>query len=247
MNIFAHRFASRWRPAAIMQAVGRGFVALSAIILFALLAIGPAKAQRALLYDEDPSDPKGQQYVGSVAWRSDVPRLTGLSDDAAVFADIDIPARKIKMTLTLKLNVDKSLPASHLIELTFHVPPDFVGGGIGNVPGLLLKSNEAARGVPLAGLSVKVRDGFFLVGLSNVAADRERNLRLLVEREWLDIPIVYSNNRRAIIAIEKGTSGEEAFKAAFTAWGQYPPAGATDPPTAARSRGGGNAPCWGFC
>ncbi len=240
MNIFAHRFASRWRPAAIMQAVGRGFVPLSAIILFALLAIGPAKAQRALLYDEDPSDPKGQQYVGSVAWRSDVPRLTGLSDDAAVFADIDIPARKIKMTLTLKLNVDKSLPASHLIELTFHVPPDFVGGGIGNVPGLLLKSNEAARGVPLAGLSVKVRDGFFLVGLSNVAADRERNLRLLVEREWLDIPIVYSNNRRAIIAIEKGTSGEEAFKAAFTAWGQYPPAGRAAPATPDSSGGVGS-------
>jgi len=223
-----------------MQAVGRGFVPLSAIILFALLAIGPAKAQRALLYDEDPSDPKGQQYVGSVAWRSDVPRLTGLSDDAAVFADIDIPARKIKMTLTLKLNVDKSLPASHLIELTFHVPPDFVGGGIGNVPGLLLKSNEAARGVPLAGLSVKVRDGFFLVGLSNVAADRERNLRLLVEREWLDIPIVYSNNRRAIIAIEKGTSGEEAFKAAFTAWGQYPPAGRAAPATPDSSGGVGS-------
>jgi hypothetical protein len=35
-----------------------------------------------------------------------------------------------------------------------------------------MKSNEQARGTPLAGLAVKVTDGFFLVGLSNVDADR---------------------------------------------------------------------------
>jgi hypothetical protein len=39
---------------------------------------------------------------------------------------------------------------------------------------------------------------------------------------WFDIPIVYANQRRAIAAIEKGESGEQAFKVAFTAWGQYP-------------------------
>lgn len=41
-------------------------------------------------------------------------------------------------------------------------------------------------------------------------------------RAWFDVPIVYANQRRAIAAIEKGESGEQAFKAAFTAWGQYP-------------------------
>jgi hypothetical protein len=84
-----------------------------------------------------------------------------------------------------------------------------------------MKSNEQARGTPLAGLAVKVTDGFFMVGLSDVAADRERNLQTL-ERGWFDIPIVYANQRRAIAAIEKGESGEQAFKAAFAAWGQYP-------------------------
>ena len=49
--------------------------------------------------------------------------------------------------------------------------------GVGNVPGILMKSNEQARGTPLAGLAVKVTDGFFLVGLSNVDADRQRNLQ----------------------------------------------------------------------
>jgi hypothetical protein len=50
------------------KAVGRGLAALSAHMLFALLATSPAAAQRAVLFDEDPSDPNGQRYVGSVTW-----------------------------------------------------------------------------------------------------------------------------------------------------------------------------------
>jgi hypothetical protein len=83
-----------------------------------------------------------------------------------------------------------------------------------------MKSNEQARGTPLAGLAVKVTDGFFLVGLSNVDTDRARNLQLLKERSWFDVPLVYVNQRRAIIAIEKGAPGERAFNDAFAAWGE---------------------------
>ena len=78
-----------------------------------------------------------------------------------------------------------------------------------------MKSNELARGTPLAGLAVKITDGFFLVGLSNVEADRARNIQLLKERSWFDVPLVYSNQRRAILAIEKGTFGEQAFASAL--------------------------------
>ena len=134
-------------------------------------------------------------------------------------ADIEIPERKMKMTLTIRRNNDASLPASHTAELTFTLPSDF-GATVSSVPGVLMKSNEQARGTPLAGLAVKVTDGFFLVGLSNVEADKGRNLQLLKERSWFDIPIVYSNQRRSIIAIEKGAPGERAFNEAFTSWGQ---------------------------
>ena len=48
----------------------------------------------------------------------------------------------------------------------------------------------------------------------------QRNLPLLKERAWFDIPIVYNNGRRAILALEKGTPGERAFEEAFKAWGQ---------------------------
>jgi hypothetical protein len=178
-------------------------------------------AQRVVLYDEDPSDPKGKQYVGSVVWRTEPIKATGNQrPDIAVRADIEIPDRKFKMTMSFRRNTDSSLPASHTAELTFILPPDFAGGGVSNVPGILMKSNEQARGTPLAGLAVKVTDGFFLVGLSNVDADRSRNVQLLKERSWFDVPLVYTNQRRAIIAIEKGAPGERAFNDAFAAWGE---------------------------
>ena len=184
--------------------------------------IGPSPTrQRVVLYDEDPADPKGKQYVGSVVWRTEqIKAAAGQKSDIAVRADIDIPDRKFKMTMSFRRNTDTSLPASHTAELTFILPPDFAGGGVGKVPGILMKSNEQARGTPLAGLAVKVTDGFFLVGLSNAEAGRTRNLRLLKERSWFDVPLVYENQRRAIIAIEKGAPGEHTFADAFAAWGQ---------------------------
>src|SRR5579859_2355271 len=46
-------------------------------------------AQRVVLYDEDPSDPKGKQYVGSVVWRTEPIKASGNEKaDIAVRADI---------------------------------------------------------------------------------------------------------------------------------------------------------------
>jgi hypothetical protein len=177
-------------------------------------------AQRVVLYDEDPAEPQGKQYVGQVVWRTENVAGPNGTTDIAVRADIDIPDRKFKAALTIRRNNDTSLPASHTVEMTFQLPPDFAGGGVSNVPGVLMKSNEQTRGTPLAGLAVKVTDNFFLIGLSNVDADRGRNLQLLKERSWFDIPLVYANQRRAIVALEKGAPGERAFGDAFGVWGQ---------------------------
>ena len=69
--------------------------------------------------------------------------------------------------------------------------------------------------------------GGYLLGLSNVDADRARNLQLLKERSWFDMPLVYANPRRAIIAIEKGAPGESALNEAFAAWGEDSPSAST--------------------
>jgi len=60
-------------------------------------------AQRVVLYDEDPSDPKGKQYVGSVIWRTEqIKAAAGQKADIAVRADIEIPDRKFKMTMSFR-------------------------------------------------------------------------------------------------------------------------------------------------
>lgn len=178
-----------------------------------------ATPQRVVLYEEDPEDPQGQRFVGSAIWRTEnIATAPGKPAEIAVRADVEIPERRMTMSLVLRRNTDKTLPASHTVELMFNLPADFPGGGITNVPGILMKQAEQARGTPLAGLAVKVTSGFFLIGLSAVESDMQRNIELLKERGWFDIPIVYANNRRAILAIEKGEPGNRAFEAAFAAW-----------------------------
>ncbi len=126
----------------------------------------------------------------------------------------------MRMTWSLRRNSDKTLPASHTIEIMFTLPADFPEGGVQNVPGVLMKQNEQTRGVPLAGLAVKVTNNFFLIGLSSVEIDLQRNIALLKERPWFDVPVVYNSTKRGLLAIEKGTPGERAFEEAFRAWGQ---------------------------
>jgi hypothetical protein len=181
----------------------------------------PAVAQRVVLYEEDPADPSGKRFIGSAIWRTEtVTPGAGQAPDLAVRCDVEIPERRLALTMSIRRNRDQALPASHTVEIMFNLPADFPFGGITNVPGILMKQAEATRGAPLSGLAVKVTSGFFLLGLSSVETEAQRNLELLKERSWFDIPVVYNNGRRAIIAVEKGNPGERAFAEAFKAWGQ---------------------------
>jgi hypothetical protein len=133
----------------------------------------------------------------------------------------EVPERNLAVTWSLRRNTDNGLPATHTVEIMFKLSAVFPFGGISNVPGILMKQGEQTRGVPLKGLAVKVTSDVYLIGLSNQAADKERNFQVLKERGWFDIPVVYNNNRRAILAMEKGPPGERAFADAFTAWTHY--------------------------
>jgi len=178
-------------------------------------------AQKVVLYDEDPSDPNGKRYVGSAIWRTEtVSPGPGLAPEIAIRADVEIPERHMRMTWSLRRNTDTALPASHTVEIMFTLPADFSEGGINNIPGVLMKADEQARGVPLAGLAVKVTNGYFLIGLSAVDIDVQRNVDMLKSRDWFDIPIVYTSGKRAILAMEKGVAGARVFEEAFRTWGQ---------------------------
>ena len=101
----------------------------------------------------------------------------------------------------------------------FTLPPDFLGGGIANVPGILMKQSEQTRGTPLAGLAVKVTNGFFLIGLSSRRSPTcsttfscSRSVRGSTFRSCTPMAAVRSLRWR------KGPPGDRAFADAFAAW-----------------------------
>ena len=83
---------------------------------------------------------------------------------------------------------------------------------------LQFKNEEAARGTPVAGLPVPVRENLFLIGLSNLQVDVTRNTELLVRRNWIDLPVRLASGQRAILSFEKGASGEQVVNDAFSQW-----------------------------
>jgi hypothetical protein len=182
---------------------------------------GAAVAQRVLLYEEDPDDPNGKRFVGSAVWHIDnVSPGANQPAEPVVRADIEIPERQMTVKWLLKRNTDKTLPASHTIEISITLPQNFPHGGIKNIAGQYMKDTEDQLGVPLNGYAVKVTDTYFLIGLSAVDSEMQRNLALLKNRPWFDMPIVYNDGRRAILAVEKGVPGDRILTEAFAAWKQ---------------------------
>jgi hypothetical protein len=180
-----------------------------------------AVAQRAVLYEENPTggDQQLQTFIGTAVWRTEtVNPGPGRPPELGLRIDIEIPDRKMAVIISMRRNPDQTLPASHTVEVQFKTPGDPFGG-VANLPGVRAKTTETAQGAPLVGLVVRVMPGFFLIGLSNVDADREQNLSLLRERGWLDIPFVYNNGRRSVLVVEKGTPGERAVNEVIAAWG----------------------------
>ena len=107
-----------------------------------------------------------------------------------------------------------------IVEFSFTVPPAFAGKFIDTTPGMIAKQTEEARGDPVVGAVAKVSDSLFWLALSGLDQDVSRNIQLLKERSWIDIPIRYGNRRRAILTFEKGAPGDKVFADAFAAWGE---------------------------
>lgn len=175
-------------------------------------------AQRAILYEEgETGGSAGQASAGRAVWSVAEETIDGRAE-TVLRMRVEVPERNIAANLTLKPNRDSTLPASHLLEVQFELPEGFSGQGVAEVPGLVMKTTEEARGDALIGASVKVADGYFWVALSNLPDEQERNLSLLRERGWIDIPMLYENGKRAILTLEKGTPGTRAVQQATDAW-----------------------------
>ena len=177
--------------------------------------------QRAILYEEDPADSKGKRYTGGVTWRTEnVAPTPGAPPELVVKADLNVTDANTAVSMTFRRNTDRTMPASHVVEIKFDRPQNAASGEISKLHGLLMKQEGKVHGAPLEGEAVKVTPGYFMVGLASGAAQLQRNLKLLKENSLIELVISYSNGSKAILAVDKGASGEQAFNEAFAAWGQ---------------------------
>ena len=178
-----------------------------------------AVAQKAIFYEERTNVADGSAETGTIVW-SLVQQSPGndLPPEPAIRAEAKIPGKNLTMTMTIKRNVDSTIPASHTIEMIFLTPDNFDGGGIETILRVALKGTEEAAGNPLLGIPVKITDGYFLVALSDTKAEVETNLGLLKREQWIDVPLVYKSGRRALFTMEKGVPGDKVFDEAIKAW-----------------------------
>jgi hypothetical protein len=181
----------------------------------AAIAVG----QKAIYYEERTSSSAGSADAGSIVW-SVVQESPGadLPPEPAIRGEATVPGKDLQLRMTIKRNADKSLPASHIIELIFLTPDNFAGGGIDNILRFAMKDTEEAAGSPLIGIPAKIADGFFLVALNDSKAEIEANMTLLRRQDWIDVPVIYKSGRRALITMEKGVPGEKVFDEVMKAW-----------------------------
>jgi len=175
-------------------------------------------SQKMFLYEERIGQSSPTAIEGSVVWSVQHEAGQGGRQEATVQGNVSVPERNLSALITFKRNSDPSLPASHLVEVVFSVPPNFEGGSIDSVQRISMKRTEQDRGDALIAVPAKITDDFHMIALNDYPDARKANLDLMATRSWIDMPITYRNGRRALLTMEKGDTGTNAFNTAIKEW-----------------------------
>jgi hypothetical protein len=167
--------------------------------------------QRAIYYYQGAEGQAGEALDGTVSWAE-------ITKDGqpAIRATISIPENEVQVTVTIYKNYDDTLPASQMVEIQFS--GSLSDSPIQRVPALVLKQTEQARGQPLAGAAVPVTNELFWIALSDDDEQAARNVQLLKEGSWFDVPILFSDQTRALFTFEKGIPGDKVFNTVMASW-----------------------------
>ena len=173
-------------------------------------------AQRAAILVEAPDDPqKVKTFVGTTVWRIDSAGALPV-----LVAEVDLPDAKLSVSMRMTRNTDPKLPASHTMEFRFTPGLGSEAPGITAIDTPQMRIEDSANGAPLAGVPAAIMANYFLVGLSNSDTLTSRNMELLRDRGWFDVPLVLSTGRIAKLTFEKGPSGDRALAQAIQGWEQ---------------------------
>ncbi len=183
---------------------------------------GVSVAQRAVIYIE-PADASQQPRAiqGRATWRVETGGATqGRRIETVLRADVDFAEIGLALTFTIRRNEDAAFPASHIVGMRFTRSSDDGNGAVREAGVPQFKTEETERGAPLAGITSALGENLFVTALSRVDVELNRNLDVMRTRNWIDIPVRFASGRRAIIAFEKGVSGEQRLAEAMRAWQQ---------------------------
>ncbi|MCP4565586.1 MAG: DUF885 domain-containing protein [Bosea sp.] len=177
-------------------------------------------AQRAILYIEVPENPQQPRTVqGRVLWRLDSDTAgPGRPVETIVRATIEIADAGLSLDFTIRRNTDSAFPASHIIGMRFTTSGEAASDAIREVGVPQFKLEEGERGAPLSAIASALGENLFVAALSNVPVESERNLDLLRNRNWIDLPIRFNSGRRGIITFEKGGAGSQTIGDALNRW-----------------------------
>ncbi len=173
-----------------------------------------AVAQRAAILVEAPDDPqKVKTFIGTTLWSIDPSGAKPV-----LVAEINLPDARLKVSMRMSRNTDPRLPASHTMEFRFTPGADSEAPGVTEIDTPQMRIEDSANGAPLAGVPAAILPNYFLVGLSSGDKLMERNMDLIRDRGWFDIPMVLNTGRIAKLTFEKGASGDRALAQAIQGW-----------------------------
>jgi hypothetical protein len=198
-----------------------------------LLAAGGALAQEAAPAAGDaPPDPAatpgtqsflietgndrsgGVPALGTLTWSEGHDALGA----PTLIAHAEVPDRGLGVDIILGRNADTTLPASHILSVTFTVTPGFGGGAVASLRSITLKDQPLVQGLPLAGAAARILDNSFLFALSDAPKSVLDNVGLLARGRWIDMALVYANGRQAVLTLEKDADTDALFRRVLTDW-----------------------------
>jgi hypothetical protein len=177
----------------------------------------PAPVERAIYYETTGKVPL-KELNGTALWRTRTEHAADGSHPTVITLDLLIPERGLAMMMTIRRDASEDAAMTHLLEFKFSDARGIPLDGIAGVGNIVMKQVDGSGGSSLAGLSIRVAPGVFLFGLSADKDDARHNAEALRALSRLDVPVTFADGSAAIISLDKGETGERAFRAALADW-----------------------------
>jgi hypothetical protein len=169
-------------------------------------------------YDQAVSGAPWRELAGSARWRVRTEDASTAPGKGVLALDLRVPERRLSMSMTIRHEAAEDTAITHLLEFMFTNPQGAALDTVSSVTGITMKPVDGTGSRSLAGLSIKAAPGLFLFGLSAEKDDARRNAEALQTLPRFNISISFADGSTAVISVNKGKSGADAFAVALADW-----------------------------